>query len=90
MKTVRAYDIDIIGVEHEQYFQGAGLSLTDWEDVSVGIGVDAREAYEDALEGLSQGEWDVSVLEGKVKPHEAVLPEDAHEELHVYVAVYVS
>jgi hypothetical protein len=47
-----AYEVVNHGPEHEQYYQGCGTSLTDYDEVSTGIGENAKEAYLDALEGL--------------------------------------
>jgi hypothetical protein len=38
------------GVEHSQSFQGCGVSGTDFEEVSTGIGSSYREALDDAFE----------------------------------------
>jgi hypothetical protein len=42
------------GREHEQYFQGCGTAFTTFDNVVTGIGDDANEAYDDALEMLAQ------------------------------------
>ena len=54
------------GVEHEQYWQGAGVANTRFNHVATGIGEDAAEAFEDALEMVAQqeeGEIDFSAIE---------------------------
>jgi len=89
MKQIAAHEVVIHGVEHEQYFQGCGVSFTPYTDVATGIGSDAREAFEDALESLAMAGWDVALVEATTELEECVLPEDAHEELHVYVSVRV-
>jgi hypothetical protein len=40
------------GWEHQQYFQGCGVSFTSYTHVATGAGMTAREAYEDAVEQL--------------------------------------
>ena len=41
------------GLEHEQYFQGHGVSFTRYTDCATGCGASAREAGNDALEQLA-------------------------------------
>jgi hypothetical protein len=47
------------GIENEQYFQGCGVSFTEFEDVATGIGNNYHAALDDALDSLAQGAWDV-------------------------------
>ena len=51
---MKAIDYEIInhGIEHSQYFQGCGVAFTDFDLVATGIGDNAKEAYEDAVEQL--------------------------------------
>lgn len=60
MKKITEYQVVDHGFDAEQSFQGCGVSFTDFEDVSTGVGDTATEALEDALECLSQSGWDVS------------------------------
>lgn len=48
-------DFEVIdhGVEHEQYFQGCGVSFTRWNECSTGCGNSGVEALEDALEQMA-------------------------------------
>lgn len=104
MKTVQEHEILVHGVEHEQYFQGCGLAFTRFTDVATGIGNDASEAYDDALESLAQNDWEVEPLENLITQiesgnHVVVCPmleeQDEHDDecpchdLHVYVSVRV-
>jgi len=57
-KIVTELQVMDLGVEHAQYFQGAGVADTGWEEVYVGVGMSAREAGEDAAENLYQV-WEV-------------------------------
>lgn len=57
-RRIRSFEIQSLGEDHPQYFQGAGTAFTSWEDVAVGIGENAAEAYEDACEMLAQMGWD--------------------------------
>jgi hypothetical protein len=92
MKRIEDHEVIVHGVEHEQYFQGCGVSFTPFTDVATGIGDDAAEAFEDALESLAQGDWEVEEADDwpdAPRPDAATLDEDAHEDLHVYVSVRV-
>lgn len=58
-KIVRAVDVESHGVDNSQYFQGAGVAFTDFDDCATGVGNSEREALADALESLAQsGEWE--------------------------------
>lgn len=61
MRKIRSYEILNHGYEHSQYFQGCGVSYTPFDDIATGVGYDAKEAYEDAVEQLAW-EWDVEAL----------------------------
>jgi hypothetical protein len=92
MKAIEGHEVIVHGVEHSQYFQGCGVSFTPFEDVATGIGCDAAEAFDDALESLAQGDWEVEGADewdDKPKADDARLSEDDHEEMHVYVSVRV-
>jgi hypothetical protein len=58
MKTIRTWEWKHHGVQHEQYFQGAGVSFTDWPECYTGIGSSEKEAANDALEQAAM-EWEV-------------------------------
>ena len=49
------------GVMYSDYFQGCGLAFSDYDAVSTGIGSSEREAFDDAIEQLSQQEGMESV-----------------------------
>jgi hypothetical protein len=91
MRRIKAYEIDNMGQDHAQYFQGAGISFTDWEDVAVGVGSDAKEAYEDAVDSLAQNGWDADRLPTRPRGirKDDRIPADANEEWYCYVAVRV-
>ena len=46
------YEIINHGPEHSQYFQGCGVSFTKFDTVTTGIGTNAKEAYENAIDQL--------------------------------------
>jgi hypothetical protein len=59
MKQVGSYEWEDIGIEHVQYFTGRGVAFSSYQAVYVGVGDDAKEAMEDALESASQDDWNV-------------------------------
>ena len=65
-KAIEAFEVLDHGIEHEQYFQGCGVSCTGYADVATGIGCSVAEAVDDALEQLAQGEWDVEGMERRI------------------------
>lgn len=97
MKPVAEFEILDHGVEHEQYFQGCGVSFTKFEDVATGIGSSAIDAFEDALEQLACQGWDVESIkppEGMSEeidiPTEDDYDDDANEDYEMCIWHYVS
>lgn len=101
-KKVSDYQIDDLGVEHSQYFQGVGVMGTKYDEVFTGIGDSAKEAVEDALDQMADIyeipemlEKDALGLSDKNEVQKFLEEADADEvpevaqELHYYVAVYV-
>lgn len=92
-KLIAKYEIEDIGVEHPDSFQGKGVSHTKWDDVAVGIGYSAHEAGEDALEQLAQMGYDMAKppkLTGLSKETPKELDSDGRENgSYYYVAIYV-
>jgi hypothetical protein len=62
MKKAIAYEIINHGYDHAQYFQGCGVSLTDYDVCCTGIGDTAKEAYMDAVEQAWERDIDCSIL----------------------------
>lgn len=62
MKKIKDYEIINHEYEHSQYFQGCGTAYTEFDDVATGVGENAKEAYEDAVEKFAFRDWDVSAL----------------------------
>ena len=87
MKKIKDYSITDHGVEHEQYFQGDGVSFTKYTDCATGVGSSAYEALEDAIDSLVQGDWDVAVIVNNLSK-ETDVPEDADAHYH-YVTIKV-
>ena len=76
MKPVLSFQIIDHGIDHAQYFQGCGISYTDFEDVSTGCGDNPKEALDDALDGLAQSDWDTSTIDASedAKPFQVEKP----------------
>lgn len=78
-KVVVAYQIDELGVHLPDYFQGYGVSHTEYTDCATGIGDTPEEALEDALEMLAQSGWDTSLITDKVNTGPSLAEEDEKE-----------
>lgn len=61
-RMVSDYEVIDHGPEWEDYFQGCGVSFSEFTDVATGIGDSRFEAYEDAVEQLATGGWDTDSL----------------------------
>lgn len=61
-KCIRAYEIINHGMEHLQFFLGCGVIFTEFTEAFTGVGVNAKEAYESAVESLAMSGYDVSKL----------------------------
>jgi hypothetical protein len=76
-RTVADYELRDYGIDHAQYFQGAGVAYTDWEDCFIGVGNNAEDAAEDAITAAYDNGWtfttDPDLSEFKRTP-------DAHDE----------
>lgn len=100
MKTIGEFELVDHGIEHEQSFQGCGVAFTDYEDIATGIGNDPAEAVDDALESLTQNDWDVDGMEKRILkqelPRKRKLPTKPRvkmkygwEDFHYYVSIRV-
>lgn len=58
-----AFDFTDHGIDHEQYFPGAGTANTEWEECYTGIGDNAHEAAEDALDNAATDGWNVGLIQ---------------------------
>lgn len=58
MKKIKRYEIINHGYMYPDYFQGCGISFTEFTDVATGCGTNAAEAYADACESLAQNDWE--------------------------------
>lgn len=97
MKTITEYELIVHGVDWPDYFPGCGLANTNYDDVATGIGRNEREAAEDALEQLAQGDWDTEsnpdLLEADVASlsDDDIIDEenDGEDPPYVYVSIRV-
>lgn len=53
MRFVTKFEIVDLGVDSPSYFQGFGYGMTEFDASVTGIGYDAVEAYDDALEQMA-------------------------------------
>lgn len=64
MKTPSEVEVRDHGIDHAQYFQGCGVSFTNFDCVYTGCGSNFAEAYDDALEQYaSVGAWDENAID---------------------------
>ena len=83
------YEIVVHGMEHEQHFQGCGVSGTGYTAVFTGIGNNPGEALDDALEQAAMSGWDVDAnpkLRRERLPRCPRVPEE-FQDCHYYVSV---
>jgi len=62
---IREYEISEQGIQASSYYQGAGTSFTDWDDVFTGIGSNRYDALDDALEQLACAGYDEEAIENE-------------------------
>ena len=62
MAKVTKFEILNHGFEHAQYFQGCGVAFTEFDHCVTGAGMNAREAYEDAVEQIAMSEGEATGL----------------------------
>lgn len=70
MKPIVEFELVDHGIEHEQYFQGCGVSCTQFESVATGIGDNPAEAIDDALESLAQQDYETEDMEMRILAQE--------------------
>jgi len=61
-RRVSDYSIDDEGPVSPQYWQGVSTSFTHYDDVYTGVGDNAREALENALDIAAMDGWDVDAI----------------------------
>lgn len=89
-KVVTEHEVIDHGYMVSDYFQGCGVAFTEFEEVATGIGSDRHEAYDDALEILAQGGWNVDSLRAaKDVGPKGRMPKDVSEDCYWHVSVRV-
>lgn len=63
IKHVTEFQVVDHGLDHSQYFQGCGVSFTNFENVVTGCGDSFQEAIDDALESMSQLDSSIDFVE---------------------------
>jgi hypothetical protein len=96
-RWVRSWEWRDHGVNGEQYWQGAGVSFTRWQECYTGIGDSPREAAEDAAEQAASNGWSllpsceaVAAAASRESKLPALDEDDDACEMHHYVVLYVS
>ncbi len=69
-KAIAEFELVDHGIEHSQYFQGCGLSFTEFDDIATGCGNNYAESVDDALECLAQGDWETEGMEKRILEQE--------------------
>ena len=59
---IEAYEIETTW-DHSQYWQGAGIAFTDFDDIATGIGASEMEACQDACEQLAMQGFDTDSID---------------------------
>lgn len=100
MRKIKNFSIESVGQDHAQYWQGVGVAHTEWDTVFTGVGENASEAYEDAVEMMACADWDVSKMPKRprgIRKTDCVIhaSQDDDEtlqddEMGYYVVIYVS
>jgi hypothetical protein len=96
-KTIVEFEVCDHGIEHEQYFQGCGISCTQFEDIATGMGDNPAEAIDDALEQLACNGWDCEGMEKRILagtrkrklPTKPRVTSRQSEDCHYYLSIRV-
>ena len=66
MKKINDFSVNLRGPMMPDYYDGCGVTFTDWEDVFSGTGFTTDEAVEDALDCAAESDWDTSTIDEEV------------------------
>jgi len=67
--VVSDFQVDDLGIENCQYFQGYGVAFTPFSDCCYGIGDNPQEALDDCLEQIASS-YDIDVENLEQRVHE--------------------
>jgi hypothetical protein len=94
MNKVKNFQVDDLGVENCQYFQGYGVAFTPYTNCAVGIGDNPAEALDDCLEQIATSfDIDVEDLEARIlAEHPDFLtrgdkPSVSEEDMYYYIGI---
>ena len=88
----KQYEIINHGYNHSQYFQGCGTCGTSFDCAVTGCGMNAKEAYEDAVEQIAMQGHKINLptrprgINAKDKVH-ARLAKEEYNEFYFYVSI---
>ena len=88
MKTIKKYEIINHGIEHEQYFQGCGISCTEYEDIATGMSNNFTDALDDAADSLAQNDWDTKTIQ-ELQMRSVNAQIIKNPDIHYYVSIRV-
>jgi hypothetical protein len=98
MKPIAEFELVDHGIENASYFQGCGLSWTDYQGIATGCGSDPAEAIDDALDQLAQQDWETEDMVGRIMkqewpnrkevPHKPAVKEE-EEDCYYYISIRV-
>lgn len=101
MRLVSEIELVDYGVDNAQYFQGHGVSYTEYQHSALGVGDTFADAIENALEQLACDDFDSNAAEAMLKAEhglevwpETINAHDGHNcedddacEMHYYVGL---
>jgi len=65
-KAIGSFEIVDHGIEGSQYFEGCGVSFTEFSEVVTGIGDNPAEALADCLEQMGSDGWELDGFEVRI------------------------
>ena len=66
-KNIGEFQLVDHGIENIQYFSGCGVSFTNFEEVTTGIGNNLEQAIDDCLEQMAMNGWNVDNMVSRIK-----------------------
>ena len=83
-----SYEVRDYGVDHAQYFQGAGVAFTEYDEVFLGVGDTLAEAFEDACDNAASSGWDVTDVDYYTAADNSSAHDSCDEEEHDECEMY--
>lgn len=84
---ITEYEWEDIGIVHPDYFQGRGVSCTEWDKVYLGIGYDTRSALRDAIENVATSGCNVKII--KLPRFKNIIVRKGQDGCYYHVALYI-